>query len=81
VLPRRWRVERSFDWAARFRHLARNYEGLVLTMQQFYFLAFVILTLGKRRFSHRQFITSSSQQQGFRRAPVRFGLRVVTWVA
>lgn len=27
-LPRRWIVERSFAWAARFRRLARDYERL-----------------------------------------------------
>ena len=26
LLPRRWMVERSFAWAARFRRLARDYE-------------------------------------------------------
>lgn len=26
LLPRRWVVERSFAWAARFRRLARDYE-------------------------------------------------------
>lgn len=26
ILPRRWMVERSFAWAARFRRLARDYE-------------------------------------------------------
>jgi transposase len=28
LLPRRWVVERSFGWMARFRRLARNYERL-----------------------------------------------------
>src|SRR5262249_13843996 len=28
LLPRRWVVERSFAWAARFRRLARDYERL-----------------------------------------------------
>jgi transposase len=47
LLPRRWVVERSFGWAARFRRLARDYERLALTMQQFHFLAFVTLLLAK----------------------------------
>jgi len=38
LLPRRWVVERSFTWAARFRRLARDYEGLHL-------LAFATLML------------------------------------
>jgi len=47
LLPRRWVVERSFAWAARFRRLARDYERLALTMQQFHFLAFAGLLLAK----------------------------------
>lgn len=31
LLPRRWVVERSFAWAARFRRLARDYERLSQT--------------------------------------------------
>lgn len=47
LLPRRWVVERSFGWAARFRRLARDYKRLALTVQQFHFLAFVTLLLAK----------------------------------
>ena len=47
LLPRRWVVERSFGWAARFRRLARDYERLALTMHQFHFLAFATLLLAK----------------------------------
>ncbi|RAK64493.1 IS5/IS1182 family transposase, partial [Hymenobacter edaphi] len=47
LLPRRWVVERSFGWAARFRRLARDYERLAVTMQQFHFFAFVTLLLAK----------------------------------
>ena len=32
LLPRRWVVERSFAWAARFRRLARDYERLAETL-------------------------------------------------
>jgi transposase len=45
LLPRRWVVERSFAWAARFRRLARDYERLPATLAGFHFLAFVILLL------------------------------------
>jgi transposase len=45
LLPRRWVVERSFAWAARFRRLARAYERLPETLAGFHFLAFVILML------------------------------------
>lgn len=31
-LPRRWVVERSFDWFNRFRHLNRDYERLPETL-------------------------------------------------
>ena len=43
LLPRRWVVERSFGWAARFRRLARDYERLPETLRGLHFLAFAIL--------------------------------------
>ena len=45
LLPRRWVVERSFAWAARFRRLARDYERLSATLAGYHWLAFVILML------------------------------------
>ena len=45
LLPRRWVVERSFGWAARFRRLARDYERLPETLIGLHFLAFAILML------------------------------------
>jgi transposase len=45
LLPRRWVVERSFAWAARFRRLARDYERLPATVAGLHFLAFVCLLL------------------------------------
>ena len=45
LLPRRWVVERSFAWAARFRRLARDYERLPETLAGLHFLAFAILLL------------------------------------
>ena len=45
LLPRRWVVERSFAWAARFRRLARDYERLDSTLAGFHWLAFVTLML------------------------------------
>ena len=45
LLPRRWVVERSFAWAARFRRLARDYERLPSTLAGIHFLAFAILML------------------------------------
>jgi transposase len=43
LLPRRWVVERSFGWMARFRRLARDYERLPATLKGLHFLAFAIL--------------------------------------
>jgi transposase len=45
LLPRRWVVERSFGWAARFRRLARDYERLPGVLAGLHFLAFAILML------------------------------------
>lgn len=45
LLPRRWVVERSFAWAARFRRLARDYERLASTLAGYHWLAFAILML------------------------------------
>ncbi len=45
LLPRRWVVERSFAWTARFRRLARDYERLPETLAGLHFLAFAMLML------------------------------------
>jgi len=45
LLPRRWVVERSFAWAARFRRLARDYERLPETFAGLHWLAFASLLL------------------------------------
>lgn len=45
LLPRRWVVERSFAWTARFRRLARDFERLPETFRSLHFLAFTILML------------------------------------
>jgi transposase len=45
LLPRRWVVERSFAWAARFRRLARDYERLAETLAALHYLAFACLML------------------------------------
>jgi transposase len=36
LLPKRWVVERSFAWAARFRRLARDYERLDTSLKGFH---------------------------------------------
>jgi transposase len=53
LLPRRWVVERSFAWAARFRRLARDYERLASTLAGYHWLAFTMLML------HSLFIQSA----------------------
>lgn len=45
LLPRRWVVERSFGWLARFRRLARDYERLPDTLAGLHFLAFALILL------------------------------------
>jgi transposase len=43
LLPRRWVVERTFAWMARFRRLARDYERLAETLAGLHFVAFAML--------------------------------------
>ena len=45
LLPRRWVVEHSHAWLARFRRLARDYERLTETLRGLHFLAFALLLL------------------------------------
>ena len=47
LLPRRWVVERSFGWMARFRRLAKDYERLSETLEGMHYVAFSILMLSK----------------------------------
>ena len=50
LLPRRWVVERSLAWLARFRRLARDYERLPETLAGLHFIAFAILMLQRAVF-------------------------------
>lgn len=45
LLPRRWVVERSFGWMARFRRLARDYERLAEILAAWHWVAFTFLLL------------------------------------
>jgi len=45
LLPKRWVVERSFAWTARFRRLARAFERTPETLPGLPFIAFAILML------------------------------------
>ena len=47
LLPRRWVVERSFGWAARFRRLAKDYERLSEMLEGMHYVAFSLLMLRK----------------------------------
>jgi transposase len=47
LLPRRWVVERSFGWVARFRRLSRDYERMQETLAGLHFIVFSILMLIK----------------------------------
>jgi transposase len=53
LLPRRWVVERTFAWAARFRRLARDYERLPETFAGLHFIAFACLM------AHRMLVTAA----------------------
>lgn len=44
-LPKRWVVERSFAWSARFRRLTRDYEKLPATFAGYNWLAFITIML------------------------------------
>ncbi len=54
LLPRRWVVERSFAWMARFRRLSRDYERLPETLAGLHLLAFSVLML-------KRFVTLMAQ--------------------
>ena len=43
LLPRRWVVERSFAWAARFRRLVRDYERLDTKLKGFHYVACLMI--------------------------------------
>jgi transposase len=47
LLPRRWVIERSFAWLARFRRLARDYERLASTLKGMHLAAFAIVMLAR----------------------------------
>ena len=47
LLPKRWVVERSNAWMARFRRLARDHERLPETLAGLHFLAFAVFMLAR----------------------------------
>lgn len=50
LLPRRWVVERTFGWLARFRHLARDYERLAKVLEGWHWLAFLTIIIKQAAF-------------------------------
>ncbi len=47
LLPKRWVVERSFAWLAKFRRLARDYERPPAVLAALHLLALVCLLLAR----------------------------------
>jgi len=47
LLPKRWVVERSFAWAARFRRLARDYERLDTSLKGLHYIAFAAIMIAR----------------------------------
>jgi len=47
LLPKRWVVERSFAWMARFRRLAKDYERLPKTVAGLHFVGFACVMLSR----------------------------------
>ena len=43
LMPRRWVVERSFGWLARFRRLSRDFERMPQVLAALHFVVFVML--------------------------------------
>ena len=45
LLPRRWVVQRSFGWLARFRRLSRDFERMLEALAGLHFVVFAKLML------------------------------------
>ena len=47
LLPKRWVVERSFAWAARFRRFASDYKRLDTSLKGFHYVAFACIMIAR----------------------------------
>ena len=47
LMPKRWVVERSFAWLARFRRLSRDFERMPEVLAGLHFVVFAMLMLPK----------------------------------
>ena len=47
VLPKRWIVERTFDWIVKQRRLSKDYETLTETSEAMVYLAMIRLMLAR----------------------------------
>jgi transposase len=47
LLPRRWIVERSLAWTARFRQLAQEFERLPKTVESLHLAVFACIMLAR----------------------------------
>jgi len=45
VLPRRWVVERTFAWLGKYRRLFKDYEYLINTSENAFYLAMSMILL------------------------------------
>ena len=53
ILPKRWKVERTFAWLGRSRRLSKDYEALCETTQTLIFIAMLQLMIRRlARFKH-----------------------------